>query len=237
MLAECLDRSVAVPVESPACVDAAFARGDGGEVGATAPAEPPETRANAVSVSPAHGGDGDTFLERARGVEEGGVAPGAEVEVDGFADDCGMDGDEGDVLVAESSWEGAGVSASGSRRFGLMAPRIPPMPREDAVPDPVASRRGRLSGGRFRRNPSVDEAIAELARPIALSDAERAAAVLRSKRRARSGDAMRQPLAAGERAVCTPQQRLLLLDTWNRSGLPAGDFGALVGVSKHTLYS
>jgi transposase InsO family protein len=26
------------------------------------------------------------------------------------------------------------------------------------------------------------------------------------------------------------------LDTWRRSGLPAGDFGALVGVSKHTLY-
>jgi transposase InsO family protein len=41
---------------------------------------------------------------------------------------------------------------------------------------------------------------------------------------------------------CTPtptltaQQRLLLLDTWRRSGLPAGDFAPLVGVSKHTLY-
>ena len=34
----------------------------------------------------------------------------------------------------------------------------------------------------------------------------------------------------------TPKQRLLLLDTWRRSGLPAGDFSALVGVSKHTLY-
>jgi transposase len=33
----------------------------------------------------------------------------------------------------------------------------------------------------------------------------------------------------------TPQQRLLLLDTWQRSGLPAGDFAALVGVSRHTL--
>ena len=33
-----------------------------------------------------------------------------------------------------------------------------------------------------------------------------------------------------------PQQRLLLLDTWQRSGLPAKDFAALVGVSKHTLY-
>ena len=34
----------------------------------------------------------------------------------------------------------------------------------------------------------------------------------------------------------TPEQRLLILDTWQRSGLPAGDFAALVGLSKHTLY-
>jgi transposase InsO family protein len=35
----------------------------------------------------------------------------------------------------------------------------------------------------------------------------------------------------------TPEQRLLLLDTWRRSALPAGDFAALVGISKHTLYA
>jgi hypothetical protein len=34
----------------------------------------------------------------------------------------------------------------------------------------------------------------------------------------------------------TAEQRLLLLDTWLRSGLPAADFAALVGLSKHTLY-
>ena len=38
-------------------------------------------------------------------------------------------------------------------------------------------------------------------------------------------------------APLSAQQRLLLLDTWRRSGLPAGDFAALVGVSKHTLYA
>jgi transposase len=32
-------------------------------------------------------------------------------------------------------------------------------------------------------------------------------------------------------------QRLLMLDTWRRSGLPAGDFAPLVGISKHTLYA
>ena len=33
----------------------------------------------------------------------------------------------------------------------------------------------------------------------------------------------------------TPQQRLLLLDTWQRSGLPAGDFADLVGIARQTL--
>src|SRR5688572_8588246 len=44
-------------------------------------------------------------------------------------------------------------------------------------------------------------------------------------------------LQTGTRVSLTAQQRLLLLDTWRRSGLPAGDFAALVGVSKHTLYA
>src|SRR5262245_58170085 len=35
----------------------------------------------------------------------------------------------------------------------------------------------------------------------------------------------------------TPQQRLLILDAWQRSGLPARDFAPLVGLSRHTLYS
>ena len=34
----------------------------------------------------------------------------------------------------------------------------------------------------------------------------------------------------------TPQERLLLLDMWQRSGLTARDFGALVGLSRHTLF-
>jgi transposase InsO family protein len=61
---------------------------------------------------------------------------------------------------------------------------------------------------------------------------------------------MRLPLLAGRRRgqrlvkkeqtttpPLTPEQRLLLLDTWRRSGLPASDFGALVGLSRHTLYA
>jgi transposase InsO family protein len=41
---------------------------------------------------------------------------------------------------------------------------------------------------------------------------------------------------ATQKRLFTPQQRLLLLDSWRRSGLPAKDFAALVGISKHTLY-
>jgi len=41
----------------------------------------------------------------------------------------------------------------------------------------------------------------------------------------------------GERIQFTAEQRLLLLDTWRRSGLPAGDFADLMRISKHTLYA
>src|SRR5262245_31487575 len=34
----------------------------------------------------------------------------------------------------------------------------------------------------------------------------------------------------------TYEQRLLVLDLWRRSGLPAGDFAPLVGLSRFTLY-
>src|SRR5262245_55023791 len=33
-----------------------------------------------------------------------------------------------------------------------------------------------------------------------------------------------------QRSPLTPQQRLLILDAWVRSGLPAGDFAPLVGI-------
>jgi transposase InsO family protein len=45
------------------------------------------------------------------------------------------------------------------------------------------------------------------------------------------------PLPRGTPENLTPAQRLLLLDTWQRSGLPAGDFASMVGLSKHTLYA
>jgi transposase len=54
-------------------------------------------------------------------------------------------------------------------------------------------------------------------------------------RRSRHGRRLAKP----EESVgpLTGAQRLLLLDTWSRSGLPAGDFAPLVGISRHTLYA
>ena len=53
----------------------------------------------------------------------------------------------------------------------------------------------------------------------------------------RRGGALRKKGETERRRDLTPQERLLVLDTWKRSGLPAGDFAALVGLSKHTLYT
>lgn len=38
------------------------------------------------------------------------------------------------------------------------------------------------------------------------------------------------------RRTLTPPERILLLDLWQRSGLSARDFGAIVGISRHTLF-
>jgi transposase InsO family protein len=52
----------------------------------------------------------------------------------------------------------------------------------------------------------------------------------------RRGTALRKKEETERRRDLTPQERLLVLDTWKRSGLPAGDFAPLVGLSRHTLY-
>ncbi len=55
-------------------------------------------------------------------------------------------------------------------------------------------------------------------------------------RRRNRARALAKSDGAPRRSPLTGQQRLLLLDTWRRSGLPAGDFADLVGISKHSLY-
>jgi transposase InsO family protein len=55
-------------------------------------------------------------------------------------------------------------------------------------------------------------------------------------RKGKAGSPAGRPAQSG-RAVVTAEQRLLILDTWKRSGLAAGDFAELVGVAKHTLHA
>jgi transposase InsO family protein len=52
----------------------------------------------------------------------------------------------------------------------------------------------------------------------------------------RRGRRLVKPKSEAARPELSPEQRLLLLDTWRRSGLPARDFAAMVGLSRHTLY-
>jgi transposase InsO family protein len=55
---------------------------------------------------------------------------------------------------------------------------------------------------------------------------------LKTQRRGTLAKAVERPLMP-----LSPQQKLLLLDTWQRSGLPARDFGALVNISRQTLFA
>ena len=43
--------------------------------------------------------------------------------------------------------------------------------------------------------------------------------------------------AEEDRRSLRPEERVLLLDMWQRSGLTARDFGALVGISRHTIFN
>src|SRR5690242_11493015 len=79
---------------------------------------------------------------------------------------------------------------------------------------------------RTAEQPAMD-AVEESSQPSAFGLAGRA--------RRQRGRRLVKPAEA--HAPLTAEQRLLLLDTWRRSGLPAGDFAALVGLSKHTLYA
>jgi transposase InsO family protein len=58
---------------------------------------------------------------------------------------------------------------------------------------------------------------------------------LTARRRGGRGRTLTRPQLP--QAPLSPHQKVLLLDTWQRSGLPARDFGALVNISRHTLYA
>lgn len=78
----------------------------------------------------------------------------------------------------------------------------------------------------------ADESLAEgtdPGRPIRLGGGRGGGGGRRGKRLVKKGD--------GGRKEFTPEQRLMILDIWKRSGLPAKDFAPLVGTTNSTLYS
>ena len=58
----------------------------------------------------------------------------------------------------------------------------------------------------------------------------------RPRRRSRARRTVAKEASARPRSF-TPEQRLMLLDVWQRSELPASDFSELAGVSPHSLYT
>jgi len=99
----------------------------------------------------------------------------------------------------------------------------------EVVPSPPSSVEGPSREG----SPEADlESL-----PFATSKWETSqAGNLRNWGRRRRPRALSKPETAARKKGLSGQQRLLLLDTWQRSGLPAGDFAPLVGVSATTLY-
>jgi transposase InsO family protein len=132
-------------------------------------------------------------------------------------------------------WSGASKSAKSADAPALASV---PEPRDDATEDGGDA----LSETVQERGPTSAAAEAERSAPRADDDGpalpastEALAALPNLARSGRRG----RRLVKKEQAPTAPltaQQRLLLLDTWRRSGLPAGDFAAIVGISKHTLY-
>lgn len=208
--------------------------------GGVFPAAPPESPLEDMPVcgEPVAGGDWeDAVISPVESLAEASGSGDASVFE---AEPEDGDGIPGDAEPSGLALEGSGVILERTLPLGCRFPHNPPpLPREDPEPEPVTGRgrSARAGDGRFRRNPAVSEALGELSVPAeSLSRAEAAAARLRRSRGKSSGKALR-PASEAVRTSFTPQQRLLLLDTWTRSGLPAGDFAVLVGVSKHTLYS
>src|SRR5947209_3306177 len=113
------------------------------------------------------------------------------------------------------------------------------VPQPDAVPTgPVPDPAGALSDPPASE-PTAEESSGDL--PALTADGpapEEAAPRWRpplSGRRSGGPRALQKPQAPTP--PLTPEQRLILLDTWKRSGLPARDFAAMVGISRHTLFA
>lgn len=105
----------------------------------------------------------------------------------------------------------------------------------EADASPAAPAHASASSGFVPRNPDPDRSAAEDSWSAIESTADALGALPALARRRQRRRRLAVPAPKVE--ALQPEQRLLLLDTWQRSGLPAADFAALVGVSKFTLFA
>jgi transposase InsO family protein len=114
-------------------------------------------------------------------------------------------------------------------------PRRGESPTFPDQPAPAAEQPFRHRGAPIPEpGPEYPDEVGEALSGLATPEPSPAAGMPRAGRH-RGSRALGRP-ADRSTTPLTAEQRLLLLDTWQRSGLPAGDFAALVGMSKHTLY-
>jgi transposase InsO family protein len=130
--------------------------------------------------------------------------------------------------------QNAGLTTPSTDQASPSATRLPPAHWTDADPELI-----RLDG--FPKPPPADRPAVQAPAGPQRTDPSAEGLEYESRRpRMPAGRRRGQRLVKsepGRTTPLTPPQRLLLLDTWRRSGLPAGDFAALVGLSRHTLYA
>jgi len=119
-------------------------------------------------------------------------------------------------------------------------PAAPPASPQSAFEGPPQRSQGGFVAKETEVAEEVDAAWQEIAQGLGAASGEGPQAALPplSGRGPRQGRGRRLVKKTDEKAqTMTPEQRLWLLDTWQRSKLPAGDFAAMVGLNKHTLYA
>lgn len=102
--------------------------------------------------------------------------------------------------------------------------------RPRAGPSPVPDLPARSSNSRSPSTPPISNRTESPPEPMYDDDAQDEAEAPATPMLKRSSRSRRLAKKDASTPPLTAEQRLLLLDTWRRSGLPAGDFSALVGI-------
>ena len=136
--------------------------------------------------------------------------------------------DAGAAFVTEGGRSPSGVTnAAPAAANPPPAPAEPPLGQEEQVQEEAPD--GSQAG------PSDEATLG----PAEAADDPLASGPLPLPRLCGGGRARGRRLVKKDQApapALTAEQRLLLLDTWQRSGLPASDFASMVGLNKYTLY-